>query len=189
MDKTTKNRLIDAASDLLDGGGQSAVTIRAVAEVVGFSHNTPYRHFRDRDALMAAIAERDFAALSRTFRTGDPSGHARDALRAALVAVIAYAREHPARYRLLFSEPDIATEGGSMEVAALDAFQAFGALVARCQETDKTLTIETAKLAGLIYATLHGSIDLELGGRARKRKGLGDIEATVNLLLNFIWTT
>ncbi len=43
-------------------------------------------------------------------------------------------------------------------------------------------SVETARIAGLIYATLHGAIDLELGGRAREAKGLGSIEATVELL-------
>ena len=60
---TTRQKLVAAASSLLDSGGQAAVTLRAVAERVGVSHNAPYRHFRDRNALLAAVAERDFNAL------------------------------------------------------------------------------------------------------------------------------
>ena len=41
----TDRRLVAAAASLLDRGGESAVTIRAVAQAVGMSHNAPYKHF------------------------------------------------------------------------------------------------------------------------------------------------
>lgn len=187
MAENTKGRLVAAASDLLDAGGQGAVTLRAVAEVVGVSHNAPYRHFRDRSALLAAVAERDFNGLRQAFQA--KAGDLQDAgqsLRAAAMMLIAYARKNPARYRLLFSDPNLPSGGGSMEIAALGAFQAFGAIVQRCQADGNLRSIETARLTGLIYATLHGAIDLELGGRAREAKGLGSIEATVSLLLDLL---
>lgn len=187
MVENTKGRLVAAASDLLDSGGQGAVTLRAVAEMVGVSHNAPYRHFRDRSALLAAVAERDFDGLRQAFQAkGDDLEGAGPSLRAAAMVLIAYAREHPARYRLLFSDPDLPSRGGAMEIAALGAFQAFDAIVGRCQAAGRLRSIETARLTGLIYATLHGAIDLELGGRARDAKGLGSIEATVDLLFDLL---
>ena len=187
MAETTKERLVAAASVLLDAGGQGAVTLRAVAEVVGVSHNAPYRHFRDRSALLAAVAERDFGEMRQAFQAqADGSQDARLSLRAAMAAVIAYAREHPARYRLLFSDPGLASAGGTLEAAAFGAFQAFAAVVRRWQSGGSLQLIETASLTGLIYATLHGAIDLELGGRAKEAKGLGSIEAAVDLLLGLL---
>lgn len=186
MSGHTKERLVRAAADLLDKGGQGGVTLRALAELVGVSHNAPYRHFKDRNALLAAVAELDLRELSLAFRRGQEMEGTEEALRTATMALIAYAREHPARYRLLFSDPDIASTGGSIEAAALDAFQAFAALVQRCQAKGAFPRVETTRLTGLIYATVHGAIDLELGGRAREGKGLGDIEATVALLLDLL---
>lgn len=184
MTETTKGRLVAAASDLLDAGGQAAVTLRAVAEGVGVSHNAPYRHFRDRKALLAGVAERDFDRLRDAFQAkADEHQDGRRSLKAAAMVLIAYARSHPARYRLLFSDPDVVSEGGTMEVAAWGAFQSFDRIVQRCRFD---LGIDTAKLTGLIYATLHGAIDLDLGGRARDAKGLGQIEATVGLLLDLL---
>lgn len=55
------------AALLLDAGGDTAVTLRAVAQAVGVSHNAPYRHFKDRSTLLAAIAERDFGMLAVVF--------------------------------------------------------------------------------------------------------------------------
>lgn len=184
MAESTKERLVEAASDLLDAGGQAAVTLRAVAEAVGVSHNAPYRHFRDRNALLAAVAERDFVFLRRAFEADvDGSGAARPLLRAAAGALIAYGRHHPARYRLLFSDPELASTGGAMEAAALAAFRAFDDLVQRCGFDHGTPSV---RLTGLIYAAVHGAIDLELGGRARDAKGLGSVTATADLLFDLI---
>ncbi len=187
MVESTKARLVAAASDLLDAGGQAAVTLRAVAEMVGVSHNAPYRHFRDRNALLAGVAERDFDGLRQAFHAqGGEQQDARSTLKAAVMAVATYAREHPARYRLLFSDPGLASVDDALQVAAFGSFQAFAAIIQRCQSDGSLRTIETARVAGLIYATLHGAIDLQLSGRAREAKGLGSISATMDLLLDLL---
>ena len=185
----TKERLLAAAAALLDRGGQGAVTLRAVAEAVGVSHNAPYRHFTDRNALMAAVAEQDFRTLSDGFREAAASAGAEPPLRTAGLVLIAYARAHPARYRLLFSDPDIASGGGTLGPAAFDAFVAFSAIVRHGQARGRLPALDTIQLTGLIYATLHGAIDLELGGRAMDRKGLGSIEATFDILLALLQRT
>ncbi len=182
MTETTKEQLVSAASALLDAGGQGAVTLRAVSEQVGVSHNAPYRHFRDRSALLAAVAERDFTNLRQAFEDQGRDGQdARSALKNATAALIAYAREHQARYRLLFSDPGLVPDQ-DLRDAAFGSFQAFSKIVAWCQEDDVLPRIDTVSLTGLIYATLHGAIDLELGGRASGSKGLDSIEATIDLL-------
>jgi AcrR family transcriptional regulator len=45
---TTGRRLIIAAIALLDSGGEGAVTLRAVGNASGISHNAPYKHFESR---------------------------------------------------------------------------------------------------------------------------------------------
>lgn len=185
MTQTTKEQLVSAAAKLLDRGGQAAVTLRAVAEQVGVSHNAPYWHFRDRSALLAAVAERDFVHLRRAFEDGGKADDAGQALRAATAALIAYAIDHSARYRLLFSDPGLSLEQ-SLRDAAMAAFQTFSAIVARCQDHGVLPAGDTARLTGLIYATLHGAIDLELGGRASEAKGLGRIEGTADLLFELL---
>jgi AcrR family transcriptional regulator len=185
MTETTKEQLVSAASKLLDSGGQAAVTLRAVAEQVGVSHNAPYWHFRDRSALLAAVAERDFVHLRQAFEQEGESHDAEAALRNAAAALIDYAVRHKARYRLLFSDPGLSPEQ-SLKVAAMASFQAFGLIVSRCQREGVLPEIDTVRLTGLIYAALHGSIDLELGGRSGGSKGLGSIEATADLLFHLL---
>lgn len=180
----TRDKLIVAAAALLDTGGQEAVTLRAIAVQVGVSHNAPYRHFRDRSALLAAVAERDFVSLRAAFEhaaQADASG----ALRTATRAFIDYGLAHPARYRLLFSDPGLLPER-SLREAAFASFETFRHIVARCQSERVLPQCETVALTGLIYATLHGAIDLHLGGRASDAKGLGAVTETIDLLLSLL---
>jgi AcrR family transcriptional regulator len=65
---STADRLLAAAAELLDGGGEAAVTLRAVGSAVGLSHNAPYKHFASRDDLLAAVATADFGAVAEEWR-------------------------------------------------------------------------------------------------------------------------
>ena len=186
MTETTKQQLISAASRLLDEGGQEAVTLRAVAEQVGVSHNAPYRHFSGRGALLGAVAERDFAMLRQAFADQDTvNDNAEAAVRGSAGALIAYGLAHKARYRLLFSDPQLPSNS-SLKEAAFGAFTAFSDIVARCQRDGVLPNTDTVNLTGLIYAALHGAIDLNIGGRASGAKGLDNVEATAGLLLNLL---
>ena len=131
----TDRRLVAAAASLLDRGGESAVTIRAVAQAVGMSHNAPYKHFEDWSALLRAVAIQDFAALTNAFvevrqLPVDPL----EKLKRAFTTFITYGQEYPARYRLLFSDPSIAAQGGELEAAAMRSFVEFAAIVQGCQD-------------------------------------------------------
>lgn len=183
---STPDRLIVAAAKLLDSGGSSAVTLRAVAQAVGVSHNAPYKHFKDRNAILAAVAEVDFGDLTKAFLKAAEHPKPEAALKQAVGAFFAYGRKHPARYRLLFSDPDIAACGGSLEHAAMQTMQAFARLVAAYQEKGHAQELPSRTVTALLYATMHGLMDLELGGRGKPQKGLGDIEAVVHLLLRLL---
>jgi AcrR family transcriptional regulator len=154
MTETTREQLVSAASKLLDSGGQAAVTMRAVAEEVGVSHNASYWHFRDRSALLAAVAERDFVRLRRAFEQQGDS-HAEAALRNAAAALINYSVRHKARYRLLFSDPGLSPEQ-SLKDAAVASFQAF---------SFNTVHFSRILIAFLIFTGGSGLSDLRRSGK------------------------
>ncbi len=184
---TTAERLIAAASDLLDAGGEEAVTLRAVGHAVGVSHNAPYKHFTDRTGLLAAVAMVDFAMLTEAFASiRQSSAKPTSKLKQALRRVVDYGREHPARYRLLFSNPDIAALQGDIEQAALRAFAAFAAIVQDCQSARELPDVANASLSGLLYAAMHGLIDLDASGRMRPTKGLSGVGQSVDLLIQLL---
>jgi AcrR family transcriptional regulator len=60
--------LIDTAVDQARAGGADAVVLRDAARRAGVSHNAAYRHFADRDDLLAEVSARGMAELERRMR-------------------------------------------------------------------------------------------------------------------------
>ena len=183
----TREKLVSAAAALLDSGGEGAVTLRAVGKAVGLSHNAPYKHFEDRGALLATVAIEDFRMLTKEFAdTRRSPSEPMVKLRRALGSFIAYGQEHPSRYRLLFSDPDIAARGGELEEAALRCFTEFAAIVGECQSSGDLPETSNVALTGLLYASAHGLIDIEAGGRMRSEKGLAGVAEGMDLLIDLL---
>lgn len=96
--------LVDAAERLLEERGAGGVSLREVCQCAGVSHAAPYRHFRDKAALMQAVAQAGFEQLGHMTRAarqghpGDPVGQLRD----AGVAYVLWATQNPERTRLMF---------------------------------------------------------------------------------------
>ena len=74
---STRDALIDAAAELSAAGGPAAVTLREVGRRAGVSHNAPYKHFADKEELLAAVAARDLARRAVADPAGGPQPHAR----------------------------------------------------------------------------------------------------------------
>lgn len=187
MTSTTAERLVAAAAALLDQGGEPAVTLRAVGEAIGLSHNAPYKHFASRDDLLAAVAAADFDAMADQWRRLRGSrAEAADRLIDALRIAIRFAEQHPARYRLLFNSPHLAQRERPLE-AATAALGEFSALVELTQAAAGVLPdAPPVHLAVVLFATAHGLIDADASGRLRPRTGWTDATEGVELLVRLI---
>lgn len=182
----TRQRLIQAATRLLDTGGEQAVTLRAVSNMVGVSHNAPYRHFKNREALLASVIANDFEKIGISLkRIRGSDDNARKKLAAACVVLIDYSRDHPARYRFSFETPDLNNDP-VLESAGASAFGEFLKIVEECQTENILPNMEGASLAGLISATLHGLLALEASGNLAKKSGLRNVNDSMNLLLDVL---
>jgi len=73
--------------------------VRELARRARVSHNAPYRHFPDRESLLAALAAEGFALLGEAQRAAAEAGD----LRGMGAAYVRFALEHPQRFRLMFS--------------------------------------------------------------------------------------
>ena len=163
------------------------MTLRAVAHASGISHNAPYKHFKSRDALLAAVATADFVTLTNAFTTVRQSRSSPlTKLTRALKVVVAFSVDHPARYRLLFNDPAIAAQKGELETTALMAFGEFIAIVQECQAARALPDVAETTLAGLLFATMHGLIALEANGRMHPEKGLHGVENGLDALITLL---
>jgi AcrR family transcriptional regulator len=99
-----REALVRAALDLIAEKGPGGFTFADAARSAGVSSAAPYRHFRDRDALMTDVARRGFerfeTELKRAWNDGKPESFA--AFEAVGRAYIAFARDEPAYYSAMF---------------------------------------------------------------------------------------
>lgn len=101
-----RQRLCDAAARLFIERGPDAVTMRSLAKELGCSAMTPYRYFKDKDAILAAVRARGFDELANALEKAN-SGLADSASRTRAVgmAYIQFASERPHVYRMMFEAP------------------------------------------------------------------------------------
>src|SRR5204863_9698095 len=99
-----KEALIRAALELIAKKGPAGFTFAEAARFAGVSPAAPYRHFRDRDELLADVARRGFeafaTALERAWKGGAPEPFA--AFERLGKAYLEFARKEPAYYSAMF---------------------------------------------------------------------------------------
>ncbi len=109
-----RGSLLRAAGEMLEQQGITSLSLREAARRAGVSHGAPYRHFPDRDSLLAALAAEGFAILGKSLEEAGAAG----GLRARGEAYVGFALEHPQRFRLMFGGgPAIAKHAGLREIA------------------------------------------------------------------------
>lgn len=102
----TRDAVVTAALDLVDERGVDAVTLRAVAAVVGVQAPTLYWHIRDKSALMDALADRIMAGAIDALPGSGEHEDAREWLFAASVALRAALRAHRDGARIVAASRD-----------------------------------------------------------------------------------
>ncbi len=186
MPPGTRDALLDAAEELLDAGGVEAVTLREVGRRAGVSHNAPYKHFRSKEALLAALAARELLRRRdnlATLLTHDSPPEA--ALREALAGYVRWAVAYPRRFKLIFGPWSV----DSVELARA-AQETSGQLVdtvRAAQERGALPAGPPQRLAALLQAAAHGGADLEAAGHlAPSGKGGTDAAGLIDDLLDHL---
>ncbi|MDN5790998.1 MAG: TetR/AcrR family transcriptional regulator [Micrococcales bacterium] len=108
-----RRALLDAGLELATEGGPDSVVLRETTRRVGVSANAAYRHFADRDALLAEIvslaqgkmADAIFDAIDAVPDQGDPGATARARFRAVGIGYVRFALTEPGLFRTGFTVP------------------------------------------------------------------------------------
>ena len=151
--------LLAVADQLLDEGDAGAISLREVARRAGVSAPATYRHFRDKEALLAALAKQGFddfgTALTEAVATSD------DPLAAMGQAYVRFAVARPGRFRLMYG-PAIADRTRYPELQA--AWMATSAGM-RAALTERAGSAPQAGVASLkLWCMVHGLSQLILDG-------------------------
>jgi AcrR family transcriptional regulator len=159
-----RTKILDAARALLLEAGVEAVTMRKIADRIGYTATALYFHFPDKESLLCELMEEDFLRFRRAFdrleRVADPM----ERLVRMGKAYVEFGLRNPGHYRLMFMVPPPA-----------DMFAGGG--------TPPTKRIEQGNPGQDAYALLR-SVVAECVAAGRFRPGLDDVE----LLTQVIWS-
>lgn len=157
-----RHSLLTAALQLVAESDVDQVTLRAVARRAGVSAAAPYHHFREKDALLAAVARDGFEALARVQLEvlGGP-GVAPDRLEELLRRYVLFALQNHTHYRLMFRTVPTEVGGDEGEALRQAALSTFGRLAEAVRDANPALTVdEAARRAVLGWAMAHGAVDV-----------------------------
>jgi AcrR family transcriptional regulator len=162
-----RRALIDQALRTIDRHGVEGLTLRAVGEALGVSRTALYRHFSDKQSLIAAVAREGF----RTLRLGvleawEREGRGQAGFQAMGRAYLAFAVANPSHYRVMFGRfLESCVRDPALVQEAEGAFQALvDALVAQ-QREGLARRDDPVLLARFVWSVVHGVAMLTIDGQ------------------------
>ena len=176
--------LVEAAAELARAKGPDGVVLREVARRTGVSHNAAYRHFADREELLAEVAQLGMDGLEQAMvgrmavvRTRDPRRRALRRLREAGRAYVHFALAEPGLFELAFSSHVGPVEGGPYALLnqVLDELVDVGAM-----PPDRRLGADV-----MCWAGVHGFAMLHLRGPLREAS-VADRELLLDRCLDLV---
>lgn len=178
-----RQSLLEASIKLLDNEGFDALSLRRLAEEVGVSRQAPYHHFRDKQALLAAIGEEGFSRLNQMLAivTDDQALSLDERLYQAVLGYLNFALDHTALYRLMFGQTLWRAEHAHEDTDefqryAKDCFRQYVQLFDLLKAAgDLPSSENTLRLAQLLWAAMHGLAHLSSDGLFVKRDDLAEI--------------
>jgi AcrR family transcriptional regulator len=144
-----RDALVQAALRDVELGGPEAVSLKALAKKLGVSQPAPYRHFADREALLAAVTAEAFRQFSAVLRESMRKPSKRSKLSRIARATLDFGLRRNGTYRLMFASRTMAAapEGSELQNAAMETFdlvlEALGAPAAGFLRERHALTIWT----------------------------------------------
>jgi AcrR family transcriptional regulator len=154
-----RETLLDAAGALLAAHGAAQLTLRDIAKSARVSHAAPYHHFDSLDELISSLAERAFVSLGASMQRAAGVKDRREALVAICESYVAFARQQPQLFRLMFGPMLAQKQQHPVLKSAAD--KAFNILLKAAMDFDPA---DGGLLALTGWSLAHGLANLSIDG-------------------------
>ncbi len=182
-----REALLTASVDIIAQQGIQNLSLRKLAQLVGVSHTSCYHHFKDKDALLAAVAEQGFKQISEHLSAIMANNDTQlfDKLHQAVSYYVSFAIEHATQYELMFGRDLWQSENHEQfQRVAKDSFRQYVDLFEQFQQQGVLAKSENPlRIAQLLWSTLHGLAKLAIDGIFSKQ---GDQTEIIDYALNHV---
>jgi AcrR family transcriptional regulator len=184
-----RQALLDAALEALATTSAESISLRELARRVGVDHRAAYRHFADKDSLLAVVAEEGYRSLLVRVQR-EMARHDEDdtigRLRSIARAYVLFASQHPSHYRVM-SGPRLNELGRfpGLEPVLTELFDVVEGEVKAGITARRLSPMDTRQTTVALWATVHGLSSLVLARRVRvpKEKLAAYADAVVDRML------
>ncbi len=183
-----RHALITISIELLAEDGVHGLSLRKISQRAGVSHNAPYMHFADKEAVLAAIAEEGFQQLAMQVKGAiAPSEHSTSQqLIAASRAYVDFALNHPNHVEVMFRPTDVAKYPALAEASQVALDQLFE-IVQSGQVKGELAAGDTHSMTKAVWAMVHGVAMISIAyGAENISTEKTAIEDKVSVLIGFL---
>lgn len=168
-----RRAILDAAAALFLEHGYEGLSMRQIAERIGYSATTIYRYYEDRDDLLFAIVQDGFLRFGRQLaKAAQSSGDPRERLTALGHAYIEFGLKNPVYYRLMFMQRfDFLFESRAEQQAPMiDSFAVLRGAVEQAMQAGSLRQGDAETTSIVIWSVVHGITSLAIAGAKRFNK-------------------
>ena len=164
-----RRALVEEALRTIDTHGVEALTLRTVGERLGVSRTALYRHFSDKQALLAAVGREGFRLLRLALlEAWEQHGRGRAGFEAMGLAYVRFAVANPSHYRVMFGRFIESCEKDREFIdEAKGAFQVLVDAVVELQQAGLARTDDPLLMSRMIWGLVHGIAMLAIDGQLR----------------------
>jgi AcrR family transcriptional regulator len=119
-----RQTLLNLALSQIEQSGPESVSLAALARDLGVSQSAPYRHFQDKNELLAAVAAESFRMFVASLRKSTLGLSGKRAVAAMAKAYVAFSKARPGLYDLMFASGIVSTasEKDELKIIARESF-------------------------------------------------------------------
>ncbi|MEU6093008.1 TetR/AcrR family transcriptional regulator [Streptomyces sp. NPDC047085] len=178
--------LLKSAERTLREKGAGALSLRELARDIGVSHAAPGRHFKDKQALLDALALDGYERLNQALATAAalPDQSFEGRMTALARAYLGFAVEHPELLELMFARKHDPDSSAQLAAAVDQSLGGLTRMFAAAQERGEIVQGDPERITMVAAASLHGLAALIASCALEAEEALAGLDEHVHLLLH-----
>jgi len=183
----TKQRLIDVTRKMIDINGIDSVNMRDLGKEMNLSRSAVYRHFRNKDDLLAAIVTENFEMLKNSLtKLIEEINDSKKLISAILCYYYDFGVCNREQYQLMFQKHWEREQFADLYILASEPFK----IVEKCFEIQNqkcNLQKSPKESTAIVYAFIHGLVEINSSGHLEPEKGLDNPVSLINSFVDMIF--
>jgi AcrR family transcriptional regulator len=159
-----REALLARATEIIEEAGVEGLSLRQLARDLGVSHAAPGKHFRDKQALLDALALDGFRGMNARIQgASEAAGGYRSRFVRIARAYVDFAVSHPVLLAVMHSTKHHPDASDELRNIGEDGMRVARALIAEAQDAGEVASGDVERLALVCFVSLHGAALLAAG--------------------------